>query len=132
MRWEKKGVIFRVDNDYPWMSHHACVPIADKISDDVLRIDGAIIAQNGRTGRFYYAPPNLQSNAQKCGNTVLRQKITLYGAIVSDLRYGFGYTDGTGYQERDIIYDSNLLFNAPPSFPLTTDQYTLVSWTEVQ
>jgi hypothetical protein len=38
MRWEKRGVIFRADKQYPWMMHHACVPIADKISEKVLRI----------------------------------------------------------------------------------------------
>ena len=29
MRWEKQGLIFRTDNNFPWMMHHACVPIAD-------------------------------------------------------------------------------------------------------
>ena len=38
MRWEKKGVIFSAKGNAEWMSHHACVPIADKINDDVLRI----------------------------------------------------------------------------------------------
>jgi len=38
MRWEKRGLIFRVDNQYPWMAHHACVPTAEKMSDKVLRI----------------------------------------------------------------------------------------------
>jgi hypothetical protein len=38
MRWEKKGLIFRTDGNHPWMSHHACVPIADKVADNRLRI----------------------------------------------------------------------------------------------
>lgn len=38
MKWEKKGVIFTVNNQHEWMAHHACVPVADKISDDVIRI----------------------------------------------------------------------------------------------
>jgi hypothetical protein len=38
VRWEKKGLIFRAEGQYEWMAHHACVPVADKISDDVLRI----------------------------------------------------------------------------------------------
>ena len=49
MRWEKKGVIFRADNQYPWMSHHACVPIAEKIADDVLRIYFGPRDRQGRT-----------------------------------------------------------------------------------
>lgn len=38
MRWEKKGVIFGADGRYDWMQHHACVPVADRVSDGVLRI----------------------------------------------------------------------------------------------
>lgn len=38
MKWIKRGLIFRPDSNFEWMSHHACVPIADKVSDEVLRI----------------------------------------------------------------------------------------------
>ena len=38
MKWEKKGVIFRVDNSSDWMAHHASVPVAERIDDKVLRI----------------------------------------------------------------------------------------------
>lgn len=101
-------------------------------SNDILRIDAALVAQNGRVGRFYYQPPNDESNNNRCGSTVVRQKITLYGMLASNLRYGFGYTDATGYQTREIIYDTNLLYAPPPGFPLITDQYALISWDEVQ
>jgi hypothetical protein len=49
MRWEKRGVIFRADGQYPWMMHHACVPIADRISEDVLRIYFGPRDDKGRT-----------------------------------------------------------------------------------
>lgn len=101
-------------------------------SEDVLRIDGAVLAQNGRVGRYYYSPPNNQNNSNKCGNTVRRQKITLYGSVVSGGQYAFGFDDETGYQERDIIYDPNLLYSPPPNFPETTNAYSLLSWQEVQ
>jgi hypothetical protein len=101
-------------------------------SDDVLRIDGAIVAQNGRIGRFYYAPPNTQSNSQKCGDTVTRTKITLYGSMISGGQYGFGFSDSTGYQEKDIIFDPNLRSNPPPYFPTLSSQYVPMSWEEVQ
>jgi hypothetical protein len=94
------------------------------ISEDDLRIDGALIAQNGRVGRYYYA--------QQCNPHNTRDTITLYGMIGSNLRYGFAYTDGTGYENRNIIYDANLLYSPPPSFPLTSDQYQVVSWEEVR
>jgi hypothetical protein len=38
MKWEKRGRIFTVDQPTEWMAHHACVPVADKVSDEVLRI----------------------------------------------------------------------------------------------
>lgn len=36
--WVKKGRIFTVDGNHDWMLHHASQPIADKVSDEVLRI----------------------------------------------------------------------------------------------
>jgi hypothetical protein len=101
-------------------------------SNDILRIDGAIIAQNGRIGRYYYSPPNNQSNNNRCGPTVVRQRIILYGMIASDERYGFGYTDSTGYQTRELIYDANLMYGPPSGFPLVGDQYVQISWEEIQ
>ncbi len=94
------------------------------VSADTLRVDAALIAQNGRVGRYYYLNPY-------CTNSV-RTSITTYGMIGSNQRYGFAYTDGTGYITRNITYDSNLLYGPPPSFPLTTDSYKIISWTEVQ
>lgn len=38
MRWEKKGLIFVAHGQHEWMAHHAYVPVADKISDEVVRI----------------------------------------------------------------------------------------------
>ncbi len=93
------------------------------ISDTDLRVDGAIIAQNGRVGRFYYGA--------NCGSEYVRSAITLYGMIASNLRYGFAYTDNTGYTTRNIIYDGNLLYGPPPSFPLTSSNYQTISWEEV-
>jgi hypothetical protein len=49
MRWVKKGLIFRVDRQSDWMSHHACVPVADRVSDDVLRIYFGPRDTQGRT-----------------------------------------------------------------------------------
>lgn len=92
-------------------------------SANTLQIDAALIAKNGRTGRYYYE--------SACGSNYIRSTITLNGMIATNQRYGFAYTDGTGYQTRNINYDANLLYGPPPSFPLTSDQYTLISWEEV-
>jgi len=94
-------------------------------SEDDLKIDAALIAQKGRVGRYYYS--------SSCSSTYYkRDKITLYGMIGTALRYGFSYTDGTGYQIRNLNYDANLLYAPPPSFPLTSDQYVTLSWEEVK
>jgi len=93
-------------------------------SADILRIDAAIVAQNGRAGRYYYS--------SSCGTDYIRGTLTLYGMIASNIRYGYAYTDGTGYNTRNITYDANLLYGPPPSFPLTSDQYQTISWDEVR
>ncbi len=97
-------------------------------SDNSLRIDAALMAQNGRAGRYYY------NNTCKLGGTnwYVRDDITLYGMIGSNQRYGYAYTDNTGYTTRNIVYDGNLLYAPPPSFPLTSDQYSTISWEELK
>lgn len=92
-------------------------------SANTQRIDGALVAQDGRVGRFYYA--------SDCGAAYQRSSLTLYGMIASNIRYGFAYTDGTGYATRNIIYDSNLLYGPPPSFPLSSSQYQTLIWQEI-
>lgn len=49
MKWEKKGLIFKPDHNSEWMAHHACVPIADKLNAEVLRIYFGPRDQEGRT-----------------------------------------------------------------------------------
>jgi hypothetical protein len=101
---------------------------AGLFSDDDLRVDAALVAQNGRVGRYYY-----ESDCKTGGiNYYERNSITLFGMIATNSRYGFAYTDGTGYETRNIIYDSNLLYGPPPSFPLTSSQYQTISWQEVK
>lgn len=93
------------------------------VSDTNLRIDAALVSQNGRVGRYYYE--------NDCAPYNIRNSLTLYGMIATNIRYGFAYTNGTGYQTRNIIYDANLLYGPPPSFPLTSDQYEILSWEEI-
>jgi len=100
------------------------------VSDTDLKIDAALIAQNGRVGRYYYRPPGGGSN--RCSPHHVKTTITSYGMIGSYQRYGFAYTDGTGYQNRNLVYDSYLLYGPPPSFPLTSDYYEQIFWNEVK
>jgi hypothetical protein len=98
------------------------------VSSSTLQIDAAIIAQNGRAGRYYYGT-NCRVNSI---NYYVRDQLTLYGMIASNKRYGFAYTNGTGYTIRNIVYDGNLLYSPPPSFPLTSSQYQIISWDEIK
>ncbi|MEK9173016.1 MAG: hypothetical protein AAB594_00385 [Patescibacteria group bacterium] len=103
------------------------------ISEDDLRIDGALVAKNGRIGRYYYRPPTSQGQGgQNCQAWNIRQLITTYGMLATNKRYGFAYTDGTGYQIRNLNYDANLLYGPPPSFPLIGDSYIQISWEEIK
>lgn len=99
------------------------------VSEDDLRIDAAIVSQNRRIGRNYYRPA--ENNQPRCSPYDVRSVITMYGIIASYDEYGMSYSDGTGYQQRNIIYDPNLLFNPPPNFP-SGSQYNQISWEEVK
>lgn len=96
-------------------------------SEDDLQIDAALIAKNGRVGRYYYN--------SYCGSSYLRAKLTLNGMIGTNQRYGFSYVCGenhcSGYENRNLNYDANLLYAPPPEFPLTSDQYSTISWREI-
>jgi len=101
-------------------------------SEDDLRIDAAVIAQKGRAGRYYYRDYGLPANRynpNNCGQYVNRAVMTLFGSIATHDRYGWAYTDGTGYAVRNLIFDDSLVFGPPPSFP-TTGQYVMISWEE--
>jgi hypothetical protein len=85
-------------------------------SDNVLRIDGALLAQQGRVGHAYYGDH--------------KNTITVNGAIGTNQRYGFAWTDGTGYATRNLYFDNNLLYYPPPYFPTGT-QYLMDLWEEL-
>lgn len=96
-------------------------------SDDDLVIHGALMAQHNAVGRFNYVGNN------SCAYDS-RSTLTLYGMIASYMRYGFAYGSpaATGYTTRIINYDANMLYAPPPSFPLTSNQYQILSWQEIK
>jgi hypothetical protein len=87
-------------------------------SEENLRIDAALIAQKGKVGRPYY------------GFSDHKDVITVFGAIATSDRYGFAWTDGSGYTTRNLYYDNNLLYYPPPYFPTGT-QYMIDLWEEL-
>ncbi len=98
-------------------------------SSDTIEIDAAMIAKNKGTIRNYYS--------SSCGTGYLRAKAIFRGmqATNSQGYFAWGNSGGaiiSGYQIQQTVYDPNLLYAPPPSFPLTSDQYSVVSWAEVQ
>jgi len=94
-------------------------------SDNNLTVDAALIAQNGRIGRYYYG--------SNCGSNYLRNSFTNLGIMATNQSSGFVYgNNDSGYLARTYDYDANLLYAPPPSFPLTTNQYSTISWEELQ
>ncbi len=93
------------------------------VSENDLHIDAAILAQNGRVGR-----DNLSSS---CTPDLIKTQLTTYGMLGTNQRSAFWY-GSNGYQNREYSYDANLLYAPPPSFPLTSDQYSTISWEEVE
>lgn len=95
-------------------------------SEDNLEIDGALFAQNGRVGRYYF-PYSCSSTYYK------RDTITLRGALGTNIRYGFSWVCGdswcSGYHYRNLFFDEELIYAPPPSFP-TTATSTIISWEE--
>lgn len=94
------------------------------VSDTDIEIDAALVAQNGRVGRYYYS--------NSCFPYNIRSSATLFGMIATNKRYGFAFTNGTGYATRTIIYDAALLYSPPPNFPLAADNYQIISWDELE
>lgn len=93
-------------------------------SEENLKIDAAMLAQEGRVGRENY------------GWDDDKDSITIFGSIASNKRYGFSWVyDGggfaSGYRNRNLYFDNNLLYNPPPYFPTGTE-YLLDLWEEIQ
>ncbi len=89
-------------------------------SEDYLEIDAALLAQKGRVGRDHYTSTGYR----------WRDTITIYGSIATNYRYGFAWTDNTGYTNRNLIFDNNLLYTPPPFFPTGTT-YDLDLWEDL-
>lgn len=105
-------------------------------SEENLRVDAALLAYNGRVGRPYYGTYCTSWTRWWwwwiCDGweTDSKDEITVYGSIATRERYGFAYTDGTGYIDRYLIYDNNFIYYPPPYFPTGTE-YAIDMWEEV-
>ncbi|MFC1649307.1 hypothetical protein ACFL2C_01160 [Patescibacteria group bacterium] len=89
------------------------------------RIDAALMAQGGKIIRHGYL--------SWCGNSpeAIKDKLTIYGSLVSyyNSYWNFGAGPESGFIEREIIFDPNLIVNPPPYFS-TSGEYEFISWEE--
>ena len=102
-------------------------------SQNFLTIDGALLAQNGRVGREHYGTYCVRWwwwGGCREYRTDRKDTITVNGSIATNLRYGFAWTDGTGYTNRILNFDNNLLYYPPPYFPTGTE-YSIDLWDEL-
>ncbi len=112
--------------------------------DQEMRIDAALIAQNGMVGRLNYGKSSntdyVDEDGNSCGNdNAHRNTLTNYGALASNRRYGFAYVGNnyncgtfdhaSGYCTRNLHYDENFYFGPPPFFP-STGRYEIITWHE--
>lgn len=93
-------------------------------SENNLEVDAALLAQKGRVGRNWYSPLSW-------GSWAYRDEITIRGSIATNQRYGFAWTDGTGYDTRNLYFDNNLIYYPPPYFPTGT-VYELDLWEDIR
>ncbi|OGY85439.1 MAG: hypothetical protein A2233_02480 [Candidatus Kerfeldbacteria bacterium RIFOXYA2_FULL_38_24] len=98
-----------------------------------LIIDASLIAVHGHVYRYYY-----QTTKKEPYKTyALRDKIKTYGSIITNTTWTWSWvtTDGgpvtSGFQNTETVYDPNLTYAAPPSFP-TENQYVFISWEELE
>ncbi|MEO8862793.1 MAG: hypothetical protein ABI354_00520 [Candidatus Saccharimonadales bacterium] len=107
-------------------------------------VDAAVIAQSGDV----VYPNRYKSDSNRCtrGFVNSSQKFTYYGSIANRQTWTWtwllgGYSCGdavrdstnnyvSGIQTNTTMYDYNLLYAPPPSFPITSG-YNILSWREV-
>jgi hypothetical protein len=98
-------------------------------SPDNMKIHGVFVAQNGHFGRHHY-PSGWHDPWHK------RNKLTIYGSIVSNGRVGTKWYTGShwasGYNERRNFFDSRLAKDPPPMLPAVSPALEFISWEETK
>lgn len=111
------------------------IPLYDAAND--LEIDAALLAQGGHVFRKHYCYGSGCSYPVPSGarNYILRDKITIYGSIISKNVWTWTWVGSSGnptsgYEDTHTIYDPNLTYNPPPAFPTTGDP-KMIKWEEI-
>ncbi len=92
-----------------------------RYAPDNLIVDATLLSQKGHVYFRNYWPYSVKNS------------IEVYGGIITNLFWTWGYvTNGVvvdGYNTTNTIYNNNLTFAPPPSFP-TSENFEVLSWSE--
>ncbi len=108
-------------------------------------VDGALLSENGNV----WFPDTYQSAPYTCtvGWVASNQKMVFYGSVATRQVWTWSWLDGgyqcgnasydpgsgsyiSGFLYDNTQYDYNLLYDPPPSYPLTSG-YNILSWREI-
>ena len=95
------------------------------ISYDDLTIDATLLSQNGHVYFRAYRSPY----------RVVKGNIEVYGGVITNLFWTWSYVFCAGcpvingYETTNTIYNNNLTFSPPPSFP-TSENFEVLKWSE--
>jgi hypothetical protein len=107
-------------------------------SPNEMKIHGIFVAQNGHFGRNHYIHPDVYWwhciwNPQDCFVEARRDKLMIYGSIVSYGRVGTKWSGWvSGYNERKNFFDSRLAKDPPPLLPSISPSLEFISWEETK
>jgi len=98
-------------------------------SPDKMELKGIFIAQTGFFGRNHYP-------CAKYSPYCKREKLEIYGSIVSNGRVGTQWISGSqivsGYLKRESYFDANLVYSPPVFTPSISYDFKLVGWEEIR
>lgn len=108
--------------------------LVPKYAPTNLIIDATLLSQKRHVYyRYYYRDYRCYYFSQNCDANRIKNSIEVYGGIITNLFWTWTWVDGSntvgGYNITNTVYNDNLTFNPPPSFP-TSENYEFISWTE--
>jgi len=88
------------------------------------KIHAVLLAQQGKIIRHHYNYCTGYSNA-------VRDHLEIYGSVISNQKsyWNWGNEPSSGFEVRDVYFDSSSALNPPPFFPASGD-YEFISWEE--
>lgn len=99
---------------------------------EYFNLNGALLAQNGRTIRHHYGYFGCKSG----GNDKMKKEFNFYGSLISNLRSYWNHSSGpkspaSGFVKTTLDYDQTNFDDPPPFFP-AFGGYQFLSWKEIK